>query len=434
MGTIPKLNIKGGEGDVQALNRWADAVTTEFADQKTQIHATAQKTTVVTEAVAALPPPAPSVGDGLIHGDKIWEIDPAYVILRDDFLSTNPPVPAAGTLASEEEWWLATPTAAYRTSSAPPYLGAVQVTNDATINDSAFLTLNTFNGAGGVDSGGWALMDYPSWKYVCNFMLQRGGATYPAVQAPAFSMTKVSMYVGLANWQPGAALVYTQQCRPPVFCGVRFDTDLTAPAISDTQFVFETVCNSSSIALTTRNNLQGNTFATGIIPAEYIPYRLEMTCTTAGIIKLILFANDSTQATATLAVPKFVCSPSNEYMSQNGYGALYAATTAGAPIASGSLVTTTGFPTAFNGLHTIVVYQNPWFNFLLAGTVGQSAASPSTLTVNPALFPFFAIGNSSEASPVANAKGLTIDFVSLVWNPGVNGGSGTPNSTKARYW
>lgn len=375
-------------------------------------------------------------GDGLVHGDAIWEIDPAYVLLRDDFLALNPQGGANGSSFTSQVPWYAVSSGSvsYRTNE-PPYLGAVALSNSASINNSSFLLLNSFNGAGIIDSGGWPLLDYPSWKYVCNFMLQRGGTTVPAGQAPVFSMTKVSLYVGLGNWQPNGALVANQQPRPPVFCGLRFDTDPTAPAISDSQFVFEAVCNSASMLSLTRQNTQGNTFATGIVPAELVPYRLEIVCTVVGTVVMTLSVNGSPQSTATLTVPQYVNSPTLEYMSVNGYGAINFTSIGAAPCASGSLVTCTGLPTAFNGVKkaVIVAAGTTWFNFLLAGTVGQTAAS-GTATMNPALFPFISIGNSSQAAPVANQNGLVVDSVSFVWNPGVGGGTGTPNPTKSRFF
>ena len=438
MGTIPKLNIKGGEGDVQALNRWADAVNTEFADQKTQIHATAQKTTVVTAAVAALPPPTTPVTDGLIHGDAIWETDSAYVMLRDDFLSVTPQTPVTGTpLQSKEQWYFVSSGSAFLVTPgyAAPGLGGVFLANNATVNNSSFLVLNAFNGSAVPNNTGWALLDLPSWQYEVIFMLQRAGVTVPATQAPTFSMTQVSLYVGLGNWQPDATFVSTQQPRPPVFCGVRFDTDTTAPSIADTQFVFECVCNSASVGSLTRTNVQGHTFSTGIIPAEFTPYRLKIVCTTVGTVTMTLTGGGVT-ATATLNVPQFTNSPGNEYLSQNGYGALNFNGASGAPCAAGTQLVATGFPVGFNGTHTIVaVYSGGgWANFLLAGTVGQSLANPSTLTCNPSLFPLLAIGNSSQTGAVAGQNGLLVDFVSFVWNPGVGNGTGKSNITKARYW
>ena len=55
-------------------------------------------------------------------------------------------------------------------------------------------------------------------------------------------------------------------------------------------------------------------------------------------------------------------------------------------------------------------------------------------TVYPAMVPFVSFGNDSQATPVAGTKGLGIDYFGFVWNPGVGGGTGTPNSLLARYF
>jgi len=51
MSTIPKLNLHGSDEHTQALNRWADSVTTAFADQLSKVHATNQQA-VTADAVA----------------------------------------------------------------------------------------------------------------------------------------------------------------------------------------------------------------------------------------------------------------------------------------------------------------------------------------------------------------------------------------------
>src|SRR4029077_14245652 len=45
--------------------------------------------TIVPDAAGGVTITGTSTGDGLIHGDAIWEIDPAYVYIRDDFQSLN---------------------------------------------------------------------------------------------------------------------------------------------------------------------------------------------------------------------------------------------------------------------------------------------------------------------------------------------------------
>ena len=53
MSTIPKLNLHGSDEHTQALNRWADSVTTAFADQLSKVHATNQQAHTADAAASA---------------------------------------------------------------------------------------------------------------------------------------------------------------------------------------------------------------------------------------------------------------------------------------------------------------------------------------------------------------------------------------------
>jgi hypothetical protein len=44
-------------------------------------------------------------------------------------------------------------------------------------------------------------------------------------------------------------------------------------------------------------------------------------------------------------------------------------------------------------------------------------------------------GNTNQnPTPVANRNGFWLDYFSFIWNPGVNGGTGTANANKSRYF
>jgi hypothetical protein len=51
----------------------------------------------------------------------------------------------------------------------------------------------------------------------------------------------------------------------------------------------------------------------------------------------------------------------------------------------------------------------------------------------PSHFIQASFGTTTSGTGTANCA-LHIDFFGFAWNPGVNGGSGTPNSVKPRYW
>ena len=96
----------------------------------------------------------------------------------------------------------------------------------------------------------------------------------------------------------------------------------------------------------------------------------------------------------------------------------------------------TGSFTPFNGtLVAVGGASTSWINYLMSGTVAfASVTGTPVCSCYPAMLPYLAFGNDTSASPVANSKAVTIDFFGFVWNPGVGGGSGTPNPVLPRYF
>src|ERR1041385_579430 len=78
------LNIKGHPTDVATANRWALRIENQLDElQKRPIKKVTNTTnTNITQA-------ASGVSDGLVHGDKVWLHDAAYITERDDFISGN---------------------------------------------------------------------------------------------------------------------------------------------------------------------------------------------------------------------------------------------------------------------------------------------------------------------------------------------------------
>ena len=58
----------------------------------------------------------------------------------------------------------------------------------------------------------------------------------------------------------------------------------------------------------------------------------------------------------------------------------------------------------------------------------------ATLSGYPGLYPSVWMGNDSEASPTSDSMEMDVDKIRFVWNPGVGGGTATPNPTKDRYF
>ncbi len=364
------------------------------------------------------------VSDGLIHGDTMWPLDPAWLILRDDFLSPDSattPTDFGGTGIN----WTVTNGGTLRgfIGGPLPLAGVVHITNNVAAGSVSFLR-QTDSGAG-VQSG-YPLLDYPGWKLVWTFRISRGNT----VSVGAFSWTKVSFYVGLANYV-GTQPATTSSPRPPHFMGLRYDTDTTAPAISDTQFVFEYVHNITGTPLT-RINTQGTTFATGITVVEGRDYRFEMSCVGDGQVTFRLSDGVSVSAT-TMAVGKI--SSANQPTLSTTNGLVLASYTTTFPHVLGSKVTISGGTiTAANGDWVEAAVQGAPTALHYFGPTASGVDTGATTTFYPGFLPFLSFGNDTQAGPVAQEKGVMVDFFSLVWNKGLITGGATPNSTLARYW
>lgn len=381
--------------------------------------------------------------DGLIHGDSIWESDPAYIILRDDFTTTYSP--ATGYLLGQMPWIVASVTFPffYSQNFGPlPYLGSWGFGNDGTAGDTQIM-VPAFGGTTAPWGQGWAVSDKPNWKMIWNFSvnpLVTGASASP--WNSLFSFTKVSFYIGL-GW-PTAAITTGLPPRPPSFIGLRFDTDPTSPAISDTQFVFEAVSNVN----TGRSNVQGNTAATGIVPTQNNHYRFEMTCTTPGQVEMTL-TDGTTLFSATLTIPKANLSVTFETIGSrqvagNVYGGFVVnVPNLALPFGAGTNMTVSGITnptyTPFNGTWPILANYatttiGDYAAFLFPSAIVQGSTITGDLSFYPALIPWVSFGNDTSASPTADSKAVNIDFFSFVWNPGVGGGTGTPNPLKPRYF
>src|SRR5260370_30314361 len=84
-------------------------------------------------------------GDGLVHGDTIWDSDPAYTILRDDFIAGNATSGTIGDLG-----WIfgvnGTAVAVSQKADSFPYLGQFQFgPNAATTNTVGGIVLPPAN-------------------------------------------------------------------------------------------------------------------------------------------------------------------------------------------------------------------------------------------------------------------------------------------------
>ena len=376
---------------------------------------------------------ATGTGDGLIHGQSPWESDPSFVQFRDDFISPSS-ASTSGAFTSEQSWFFSGPENLKTYGLNPSLMGGMIMTTDASANHTNFLipaaALSYSTG-----SVGWAIFENPSWIINYTFIIVRGEATTASQTAPAFSFTQVSYYIGFgAQTAASSFSSTTPSARPNFFVGLRYDTDTTSPAISDTSFKFEAVCNSANAGNLTRSNVQGNTFSTGIVPTEGRKYRFTMECTASGQVTMTL-VDGVTSATSTLTVPSYSFTGVS-HLVENGFAAVQPNGVI-APISVGSTFTVAGTGiSAYDGTHVAVNGSTGWVNYFTAsGNLGNTFSSGATLTGLPALAPWISFGNDSTATPVAFSKGVVLDLVAFVWNPGVNSSSSaSPNPILARYF
>jgi hypothetical protein len=101
----------------------------------------------------------------------------------------------------------------------------------------------------------------------------------------------------------------------------------------------------------------------------------------------------------------------------------------------GTIVTISGFTSVYNGTFPINRAGGST-QFLLNNPLATGISQPTTATISgyPAWIPVWWFGNDDTASPTANSITWYIDFFGFIWNPGVGGGTGTPNATKSRYF
>jgi hypothetical protein len=399
--------------------------------------------TIVTAAIAAIPPAAAAastdVDDGLVHGDAIWESDPAYLLIRDDF--------NGGTASSGDIGEVGWSTAFINNGTSIPVrgvgglpgCGAFKINNGS--SSDGFQNINLAPSVPTGTSGGDSfipLFDYPiGWKAVFIFSLGYGDQ-----DSTAPSTAQKSLYIGLASgFRPNTA-AGTWPVRPNIFYGLRYDTSTTAPAISDTTFKFETVANvSNSTTQTTRNNTQGTVVDTTITPTIGVTYRLEIQMIAAGTITMSLNGSAPQSFTISTTVSGGAGSNGSVSLANNVARVRIGPTAAQTEqdiFVAGSKVAIVGTTVpALDGSFTLLTTTNsgPSGKYVVThANIGNFAAFNMTMTGYPAVVPIFSFGNDNQAAPLANTLSLLCDYCSVVWNPGVGGGTGTPVSTKPRYF
>jgi hypothetical protein len=180
-----------------------------------------------------------STVDGLIHGQLPWESDPAYVLMRDDFMTYSPWATTAS--AQSNTWgdlgWGIFPSSLQvdqlgNHGGAPGHIGQVGWQNNGTANGFGALAISTtpvYTSTPGLLPFSMALLENPGWRLSWVFKF---GAPY-RVSSAAFGTTKKSFYIGLCG-PVSAATNFSGggSPRPNTFIGLRYDTSTTPGTIT----------------------------------------------------------------------------------------------------------------------------------------------------------------------------------------------------------
>lgn len=213
---------------------------------------------------------------------------------------------------------------------------------------------------------------------------------------------------------------------------------------NDSFYTFEVVDNAVNPSTSYgRNNQQGQTFVTNVVPVAGAWHRLDIECTAVGVVTMTLDGSTINTATFTVPVQTIAITGTSNITATNSNGSTQISWSGSGPAAGGfatkwargSQIAVSGFSSAYSGTFRVgavlgpeqIVYNNP------SGT-GVSQPSSATISGYPAWIPTFWFGNDDTASPTGNSICYYVDFFSFIWNPGVGGGSGTPAITNSRYF
>jgi hypothetical protein len=384
-------------------------------------------------------------GDGLTHGTLPWESDPGFTILRDDFFNVLGATAISGTFPAsgigELGWALLGNTGGQggMIGGVPPYIGQYGWSNAADVSQLGVLTLA---GSGSFSNSnysqlGWALMDNPGWVMSFVFKVEAGN---PLSSDPIYSSAQKSIYVGLFGQDIGRdAGGSPPVSRPNFFMGLRYDTSTTAPSIDDSFFTFEVVENPVG-GSSTRNNAQGVTQVTSIAPVPGTWHRLDIFCSAAGTVVMMLDGAN----TFTATIPTFAITASFSGVVNDGFARLNWSVSGTNPPQSawntGSTVIISGFGAgsglvSLNGTWQLTASEDTFLGFDASGVANTTGSGMATVTGYPSWIPGIWMGNDDTVSPTANNMMMVVDFFSFIWNPNLGPNApGTPDATLPRYF
>lgn len=394
-----------------------------------------------------------SISDGLIHGDPIWVNDSGYLSLRDDFIQgSGGGVSSGNPIIGQMNWTQGgTPgDVSYGNGQDIFHIGEWTWTNSAVADDGtgagqAGITFSFVNSGGTPIDIAWPLLSYAGWKMSYVFRFHRAQDTGLPSGGNSVNFNQKAFYCGIGMnivRHVGSAGCWS---RPPIFIGVRYDTDTTSPAISDSTFVLEAVQNAvPNGSAITRNNTQGTTVNTGVTPVDNTYYRLDISCITVGTIHMS-FNGSSPSAFTVAPMTVNAGDPGSDGVAAHQNIAVVNLGSVGpnqvnSLFATGNPITIAGltagnaalngtWKTNFTGLGTTATGAT--FAAPGTGTIGNNGPGGWSITGYPSTSPIILFGNDTQASPAKDLR-FCIDFFSFVANSGLSGAS--VDGTVARYF
>jgi hypothetical protein len=377
-------------------------------------------TKVVQKILAAIPPTPTPTPAATFTPTKVWD---------DHFYFGHSTVADFGELGWAGVGNAATPDIFTSVvQGAFPNIGQVQLYNNPGpgANGGGYIAPGVTNVSAGAQIGppavGWQatlpLLDNPGWTVTWVFCVRRPN---PAQNINfAFDVTKFSMYVGLANGYGGSSPWQTGP-RPPVFYGVRYDTDTTAPSIADSTFHLEACQN----AISTTAGQRWNNVGTGggsvdtLIPiVEGTFHTLTISYLTQDSITMTLDAFTTTFSLTRLSVSNIglgfntVSANGTSFVPGNLTGA-FSNTNGYHGAAPGNKVTlagNTGTAVGFSGTFVVQTEGAATWYIPTPGGSSDGTFQGATVTAYSGLVPFASQACDSTGAPASNfSRALVID-------------------------
>jgi hypothetical protein len=350
-------------------------------------------------------------GPNLAFGDPIHypQMDPASTILVDDFMTGQAPILVGTVPIGQLGWAIQSISGAMNIRPGyPPNNGILTLLTTTNINAGDIITLWDAEFA-----GGFPLFGVTGWQMDWIFK-------FPQITTSlhvANTLTKLRFYLGF-GFGTAAAMTAT---RPSRFVGLRYDTDTTSPAISDSTLKFEYVDN------VTASNTQGTVIDTGFAPDNNW-HRLMIRSIVLN--KVLISLDGGTESSFTGAQSSAAITSIARTTN------IVTLAAANFPVNEGQLITIAGIVApnlALNGTFTCLLGGGSNQYYQVNGADIGGTAEAATITADLCLTPVALFINDTQVSPAV--KSLLIDWFSLIINPGIaTDFSATSNPTKSRYY